>query len=136
MNSTSWERIAVAALVMLVSTLASTGIVVLYLVRIAPDHFVTDQRGLARHVASPILRGAYYLGKNLLGLLLICAGVIMAVPGVPGQGLLTILVGVLLLDVPGKRAVELSLVRRPPVLRAINRIRARFKREPLLVEPP
>jgi hypothetical protein len=33
----------------------------------------------------------------------------MSVPGVPGQGLLTILLGVMLLDFPGRRSLELKV---------------------------
>jgi UPF0716 family protein affecting phage T7 exclusion len=102
------------------------------LVRIAPDHFISEERGLSRRMGSPIVRGAYLFGKNLLGLLLVCAGVLMSLPGVPGQGLLTAFVGLLLLDVPGKRGIELAIVRRATILRAINRIRARFDKPPLL----
>ncbi len=130
----SWTRIGIAAAVALGSAALSTAIVVLFLVRIPPDHFVSEQRGITRSVRSPIVRGLYLLGKNALGFLLVCAGAVMALPGVPGQGLLTMLVGILLMDLPGKRGVELKLIRRPAVLATINRIRARFHRPPLLVE--
>ena len=63
------------------------------------------------------------------------AGIILSVPGVPGQGLLTMLVGLVLLDIPGKRRLELKLVSRPRVVRAINRLRKRFSRPPLLTTP-
>jgi hypothetical protein len=49
----------------------------------------------------------------------------------PGQGVLTILVGVTLLDFPGKRALELWIVRQPAVLRVTNWMRAKAHREPL-----
>ena len=52
----------------------------------------------------------------------------------PGQGLLTILVGLLMLDIPGKRRLELAIVRRGPVLGSINKLRARFRRPPLRVD--
>jgi hypothetical protein len=51
----------------------------------------------------------------------------------PGQGILTILIGVMLLDFPGRRWLELKLLARPSVINAINRIRARFKRPALLL---
>jgi hypothetical protein len=40
----------------------------------------------------------------------------------------------MLLDLPGKRRVEQALVRRPGVLRFINRLRARYRRPPLEIE--
>jgi UPF0716 family protein affecting phage T7 exclusion len=83
---------------------------------------------------SPVSRAAYTIGKNLLGAVLVVVGIVLSLPGVPGQGLLTVLVGVLLLDVPGKRRLELAIVRRPAVLRTINRLRRRFGRKPLQVD--
>lgn len=69
--------------------------------------------------------------KNIAGVLLIAAGVAMLV--LPGQGLLTILVGVLMLDFPGKYHFERWLVGFGPTLRAINWLRQRAGREPLVV---
>ena len=42
--------------------------------------------------------------KNLLGVLLVILGGIMTLPGVPGPGILTILLGVMLLNFPGNAA--------------------------------
>jgi hypothetical protein len=63
------------------------------------------------------------LGKNLLGIVLVCTGVAMLV--FPGQGILTILIGLMLINFPGKRALEQRLVRRPAVLRTMNWMRAK-----------
>jgi hypothetical protein len=51
----------------------------------------------------------------------------------PGQGLLTMLIGISLMDFPGKRAIERSIIGRPLILKSINRIRQRFGRPPLMV---
>ena len=82
----------------------------------------------------PAVRVLGLVGKNLLGVVHLVIGVIMSLPGVPGQGILTILIGIMLLDIPGTRRLELKLVRRPKVLSAINRIRARFHKPPLELE--
>jgi hypothetical protein len=58
----------------------------------------------------------------------------MSLPGVPGQGVLTILLGVMLLDFPGKRNLETRLVRQPRVFRSINALRARFDKPPLILD--
>jgi hypothetical protein len=79
----------------------------------------------------PVVRAGGLLAKNLLGYVTVALGVIMALPGVPGQGLLMILIGLTLLDFPGKRGLERRLVRRPAVHQTINRLRARFGRPPL-----
>jgi hypothetical protein len=58
----------------------------------------------------------------------------MTLPGVPGPGLLTVLLGIMLLDFPGKRALELRLVRRQQVHRTIDRVRKRYGKPPLLLD--
>jgi hypothetical protein len=84
--------------------------------------------GLHRHV---IIRALALLAKNLSGAVLVVLGLIMALPGVPGQGLVTALIGLTLLSFPGKRRLERRFVRIPALLGAINRLRARFGRPPL-----
>lgn len=51
----------------------------------------------------------------------------------PGQGLLTMLAGLLLSDVPGKRRVALFFLQRGPVSRSVDAIRARRGKAPLLL---
>jgi hypothetical protein len=86
------------------------------------------QHGKDAHV---VVRALGALGRNLTGALLVVVGAVMALPGVPGQGLLTMLIGLTLLSFPGKRRLERRILRVPAVLRAINRLRARFSRPPL-----
>ncbi len=81
----------------------------------------------------PLVRLLGLIGKNLLGLVLIALGVVLAIPGVPGQGLLTIMIGLVLLDIPGKHRLVQHFVRRPGVLRTLNRVRIWFGRPPLVV---
>ncbi len=87
--------------------------------------------GRGRH---PVVRGLVAVGRNLLGGVLVVLGAIMAVPGVPGQGLLTMLIGLTLVSFPGKRRLERRLVSRPVLLHAVNRLRARFARPPLEID--
>ena len=129
------RNIAIGAGVFVVSLLATSAIVTAFLVGIRPDHFVVEQSALARRFKSVGARIAYSVAKNLLGVVLVCVGVVLALPGVPGQGVLTILVGLVLLDIPSKRRFELRQVSRPRVLAAINKLRARFHKPPLIVEP-
>jgi len=51
----------------------------------------------------------------------------------PGQGLLTMLVGFMLMSFPGKRKLAASLIRRTSMLPSVNRLRARFGKEPLVL---
>jgi hypothetical protein len=61
--------------------------------------------------------------KNMLGLLLVLMGLIMLVT--PGQGIATLLIGLLLMNFPGKYRLERWLVMRPGVLRGLNWLRHR-----------
>jgi hypothetical protein len=66
--------------------------------------------------------------------MLIVVGAVLSIPGVPGQGVLTIVVGLFLVDFPRRQKLERALARRPGVLPALNRLRVRFGRAPL--QPP
>ena len=55
---------------------------------------------------------------------------------IPGQGLLTILMGLALLDFPGKRAAELRLIRYAPVNKSIDWIRRKSNKPPLRIPDP
>jgi hypothetical protein len=100
--------------------------------RMRADHFLQPQAPPdawgGRH---PALRLSVLVFKNLVGVVLVLAGAAMLV--LPGQGIITILAGLSLLNLPGKRRLELFIVRQRPVLQAINWIRARGARAPLLL---
>jgi len=109
--------------------LVSLGLLVLSLVvfplvvaNLPKDYFVRERRDPARQTRRhPVLWAGVTVVKNLLGFVLILAGIAMLV--LPGQGILTILVGLALSNFPGKFGLERRLVSRPPVARALNRIR-------------
>lgn len=95
------------------------------------DYFIREsppQSWWGRH---PAIRFVGHIGKNLLGIVLVAIGIVLSIPMVPGQGLLTILLGVLLLDFPRKRQFELWFVRRKTVLNSINWIRQKAHKPPL-----
>ena len=93
----------------------------LLLVRLPPDHFRdSSPRGfwLDKH---PFVRRAGLIVKNVLGAAVVALGVVLSLPGAPGPGILTVLIGVMLLDFPGKRRLERWLISRPATLHTINR---------------
>lgn len=67
--------------------------------------------------------------KNVLGFVLIALGTAMLV--LPGQGILAILLGVMLVDVPGKRRLQQWILGRPKVMSSLNWLRRKFGRPPL-----
>ena len=99
-------------------------IVPIILIKLPDDYFSHHHRAQVgitkRH---PLVHAALIVIKNLIAITLIAAGIMMLV--LPGQGLLTIVAGLLLLDFPGKYQLEREIVQRDSVLTAINWIRAR-----------
>jgi hypothetical protein len=83
--------------------------------------------------AHPVFRWTGLVLKNIVGLGVVLLGVLLTLPGVPGPGLLTILLGIMLMDVPGKRRLERWLISRPKVLAAVNRLRRQFRRGPFVL---
>lgn len=134
-GTTLAERLLWGAGFFVVSSLVSLAVVTAVLVSLPAGYF-RDDAPPAAWPRSPLLRWAWRIGKNALGLALLALGLLLSVPGVPGQGLLTMLIGLILLDFPGKRGLERRLVARPTVLGAINRLRARFGRPPIELSPP
>lgn len=102
-------------------------------VRLPYDYFAhRKRRPVPRTDQHPVFRGVLIAGKNLLGAAFVLVGLAMLV--LPGQGLLTILAGIVLLDFPGKYRLEYWVVSRRPVLRSINWLRRRAGRPPLIVK--
>ncbi len=102
-------------------------------VRIPEDYFLPRKRPrLPFADQHPILRWTGLIIKNLAGGILVLAGLAMLL--LPGQGLLTIVVGVLLLDFPGKHRLEGKIIRIGPVLKSVNWLRAKANATPLRLE--
>ena len=123
----SWAReyqdllqlLGALSLLLFVLTLVIFPLVIVFLPQ---DYFVRHRRDPAhQNRRHPAVWLFLTILKNILGAILILAGISMLV--LPGQGLLTILIGVTLINFPGKYALERRIVRRPAVARTLNRIR-------------
>lgn len=102
-------------------------------IRLPADYFRCRnwrERHLA-HRRHPAVHIALIVARNLLGILFILAGVGMLV--LPGQGILSIVIGLVLTDMPGKFRFARWIVGRPVILTAVNRLRARSGRPPLVI---
>ena len=111
----------------LLSFIGSLIAIPVVLVKIPADYFIEKPQLKRRNR----LAVAGLIIKNILGIIFLLAGILMLF--LPGQGLLTILIGVSFLDFPGKRALEIRIIRRPQVQRAINWLRHKSERPPLLI---
>jgi hypothetical protein len=121
--------IGVVSVLTFIGTLAALPIVV---ARIPVDYFMRARQGRAashhQHIAWRLIGIVF---KNLVGLAFVLAGLAMLV--LPGQGILTILIGLWLMNFPGKYALERLLVQQPTVLQAINWMRRKAGEPPLKV---
>jgi len=81
-----------------------------------------------------MVRWGVVILKNILGVFLILLGVVLSLPGIPGQGVLTILLGLIMIDIPGKRPLEAKIIKRPAILSAINKLRARYNKPALVMD--
>jgi hypothetical protein len=130
-TSLTWKNALIGVAIFLVTFFVNLAIVSFILVKIPADHFTKHHQTKFWSGPNPALRAAGIIGKNILGVLLLALGIVLSVPGVPGQGLLTILLGIMLLDFPGKRNLERKLLERKGIVGTINRLRQRFDKPPL-----
>lgn len=127
-NSLLWV-LGICSLAVLAATLFVIPAIV---VRMPADYFAHERRPRSRLDGHrPGLRLALRIGKNVLGAVLMLAGLAMLL--LPGQGLLTLLVGFFLIDGPGKYRAERWLVAQRWVSRPINWMRRKRGKEPLKV---
>jgi hypothetical protein len=112
-------------------TALSVGLVVTFFVvipmlilRLPVDYIISmevqPRQGPRKRSFSRLLLG---LVKNLIGIVLVFIGIALLV--LPGEGILTIIIGLLLIDFPGKTRFKCWLMRQPVVIRSINWLRTR-----------
>lgn len=97
-------------------------------VRLPCDYF-TNQAAPRFAKRRPIVRVLLIASKNLLGAVLLGGGILMLF--LPGQGILAILIGLALLDIPGAQRLKMRLLGQPKVIAALNKLRRMARREPL-----
>ena len=119
-------------IVSIVSLVLTAVLLPLIVIRL-PSNYFTRRPGARRVLPRSKGNIFWHLFKNLVGGVFVLAGIAMLV--LPGQGLLTILIGVLMLDFPGKYRLERWFVQRRGIRNSMNRLRARFDRPPLRFEP-
>lgn len=99
-----------------------------YLLGLIPkDYFVNNPT----HNPKPNSIFAYIkIGlKNLIGLILLLLGMVMLIT--PGQGVISILLGLFLMQFPGKHRLELRLIHHNPTFKTLNWLRAKAGKPPL-----
>ena len=105
----------------------------LILVRLPADYFDTRTPRHWMKDHHPMLRLLGLILKNVIGVVFLIAGFAMLF--LPGQGLLTMLIGISLMDFPKKRQLEAKMVGQPTLLSVINGMRRQFDKPPLTLAP-
>lgn len=102
---------------------------VLASVVLVPRFLAQLPRDYLKHAETPRHSLPLRILRNALGVVLVLLGIAMLL--LPGQGLLTLLVGILLVDFPGKHALVVRGLSRPKVLSIVNKLRAHRGAQPL-----
>lgn len=132
--SLSWSNVLVGVALFLVSLTLSFASIAIVMVKIPENYFSSHYKRDFLPGSPWLVRWGAVIAKNVFGVFLILLGIVLSLPGVPGQGILTILLGLIMLDIPGKRPLESRIIGRPTVLNAVNRLRAKYGKPPLLVD--
>ncbi|MGC2235993.1 MAG: hypothetical protein WA584_07520 [Pyrinomonadaceae bacterium] len=130
----TWGQILLFIVLFVGSLVFSFGSIAVVMVKIPDNYFSSNYQHNFLPNSSWFVRWGALVAKNLYGIFLILLGVVLSLPGVPGQGILTILLGLIMLDIPGKRPFEARIIKRPAVLAAVNNLRARYKKPPLVMD--
>jgi hypothetical protein len=120
-----WVGLIIFSVIAFVGTLIAIPAI---LIRLPPDYFKNHHHKpwFANH--HPVIRTLGLLIKNIVGIIFLLAGIAMLF--LPGQGLLTMLLGILFIDFPGKHRLEQKLIQHPQILKAINAFREKSGKPP------
>jgi hypothetical protein len=119
------EYVGMASLVLFVVTLVAVPLVIRHL---PEDHFLRYPQRAAARSRHPLLALIVFVLRNIVGGVLILAGIAMLF--LPGQGVLTIVVGILVMHFPGKDHLVQWFLAKPSVQRALNWVRGRTGQKP------
>ncbi len=86
-----------------------------------PEDYFTKKQTRLLKARSLWIRWFLFVVINVVGLIFVMAGLIMFF--IPGQGILTMVLGLALMSFPGKRRIESAVIMQPKVQQALNWIR-------------
>ena len=102
-----------------------------WLVALIPSDYFINRNTSKFKVAYPSLWLVSTIIKNILGYTLIIGGILMLF--LPGQGMFTIFVGLLLSNYPGKFYLERKLIAMPKIYKTVNWLRKKSNQPPLKI---
>lgn len=127
------DYIIVITLVSIITFFASLILIPVLIIKIPEDYFIRCKKEFIKsYFKHPILRMIVHIIKNFLGGVFILTGFAMLF--IPGQGLLTMLIGSTLMDLPHKKDLEYKIIRRPHIYKAINLLRHKAGKKSILLK--
>ena len=128
--------VSVLAGVALFLTLSAAGLAIAaaVMIRLPATYFLDSGPPDIRSGRDPARRWAILVLKNISGAAVVVLGIVLSMPGIPGPGILTMLLGIMLMEFPGKRRIERWLISRPRVCGGVNRLRRRYGKPPFILE--
>lgn len=130
----TWSEIGFGVGLFLISLTVSFTAIAIVMVKIPENYFSSHYERDFLPDSPWLVRWGAVIVKNVLGVFLILLGIVLSLPGVPGQGILTILLGLIMIDIPGKRPFEAKIIERPAVRDAINKLREKYNKPPLVLD--
>lgn len=113
-------------IISLIMFIASLFIIPFILKKMPDDYFINEKyHHITLESATEIL---IFILKNILGVLLILAGIIMLFT--PGQGIISIIIGLFLMQFKGKYALENKLIQNDLTFNGLNWIREKSQTPP------
>ena len=129
----SSETLVMLTVLSIVFFVGSLIVIPFILIRLPADFFDIRVPRPWMQDQHPVLRLIGHIVKNAVGAIFLFAGFLMLF--LPGQGILTVLIGISMLDFPGKRNLEAKMIGQPTVLHAINGMREKFGKPSLIIAP-
>ena len=102
-----------------------------WLVALIPSDYFINRDSSKFKITYPSLWLVSIIIKNILGYTLIIGGTLMLF--LPGQGLFTIFIGLLLSNYPGKYYLERKLIAMPKIYKTVNWLRKKSNQPPLKI---
>ena len=102
-----------------------------WLVSLIPEDYFINKKDSKIKSNNLIVWYFILIIKNLVGYSLILGGILMLV--LPGQGLFTIIIGLMLSNYPGKYSLEQKFIAIPTILKSINWLRKKSNKPPIKI---
>ena len=102
-----------------------------WLVSLIPEDYFINKKDSKIKTSNIFIWYIVLIFKNIIGYSLILGGIMMLV--LPGQGLFTIIIGLMMSNYPGKYYIEKKFIAIPTILKSINWLRRKSNKPPIRI---